>query len=82
MDQYERVLKRKFPEEMLRLYADCLVCTISQIKGREKYREIAAHLEKMKNYPGGSKIVDEITADWKKRYRNRKALIEELEKLE
>ncbi len=82
LDQYERVLKRKFPEEMLRLYADCLVCTISKIKGREKYREIAAHLEKMKNYPGGSKIVDEITADWKKRYRNRKALIEELEKLE
>lgn len=82
LDQYERVLKRKFPEEMLRLYADCLVCTISKIKGREKYREIAAHLEKMKNYPGGSKIVDQITADWKKRYRNRKALIEELEKLE
>ena len=82
LDQYEKIVRRKFPEEMLRMYADCLVNIMPGIRGRERYREIAAHLEKMKTYPGGAEAVENITADWKRRYRARTALMEELAKLE
>ena len=82
LDQYEKVLRRKFPKEMLQLYADCLVYMAQETKGREKYKEMTAHLKKMKKYPGGAQAVEQIVADWKKRYRKRSALMEELERLE
>ena len=82
LDQYEKILHRKFPEKMLRLYADCLLSAVSDMTGREKYRDLAAHLKKMKKYPGGSEIAGQIIENWKKRYNKRTALIEELEKIE
>lgn len=82
LDQYEKFLSRKFPKEMVGLYADCLVTIVSEITGREKYRELAAHLKKMKKYPDGLEVAEQIIEDWKKRYKKRTALIEELDKIE
>lgn len=82
LDEYEKVLYRKFPEEMLRLYTDCLLSAVSDTTGREKYRDLAFRLKKMKKYPGGLEIADQIIENWKKRYKKRSALIEELEKIE
>lgn len=81
IDQYEQILRRKFPGEMLKLYADCLVHMVPSARGREKYKKMREHLEKMKKYPGGAEVVDQIVADWKKRYKQKRALMEELEKL-
>jgi hypothetical protein len=35
----------------------------------------------MEKYPGGKELVLEITNDWKSRYKNRTAMMDELSKL-
>ena len=81
LDRYEKILRKKYPEKMLSLYTDCLIRMAPTAKGREKYRDMAMHLQMMRRYPGGTERTDQILKDWKKRYNRKKALMEELEKI-
>lgn len=81
LDQYAKILRRKFSGDLVRMYADCLVDMAGKATGREKYKNMAAHLQKLKTYPGGAETVDIIVKDWKRRYRRKTALMEELEQL-
>lgn len=49
--------------------------------GRQVYRQIVFLLRKMKKIKGGSKMVEAMVADWKVRYKNRPAMMDELGKL-
>ena len=46
-----------------------------------KFREIVSILRRMEKYPRGKERVSEIASDWKSRYRNRSAMMDELSKL-
>lgn len=48
---------------------------------RKNYAYLVSLLRKMKQIKGGSKLVEQIVGDWKVKYKNRPAMMEELRKL-
>lgn len=81
MQQYENVLKREYPEQLLQKYKTEVNNMAIHTGDRKKYRQLVAILRKMKKIRGGSKIVEDIVAEWKDHYRNRPAMMDELSRL-
>ncbi len=44
---------------------------------RKQYQELAHYLEKIKDYPGGTKQAAQLAEDWRARYSRRRAMMEE-----
>lgn len=81
LQQYENVLKREYPEQLLQKYKTEVNNMAIHTGDRKKYRQLVAILRKMKKIRGGSKIVEDIVAEWKDHYRNRPAMMDELSRL-
>ncbi|MCD7808339.1 MAG: hypothetical protein LUH02_03275 [Erysipelotrichaceae bacterium] len=78
---YEDDLKDKYPKELLQKYTIELN-KMAYIGGkRSKYRNWVKILRKMLKIDGGEEAVKQIVDDWKVKYRNRPALLEELNRL-
>lgn len=54
----------------------------AQYTGRSNYEEIREILEHMKNLKGGAQLVEEMVEEYKKKYSNRRVMLEELNKIE
>lgn len=48
---------------------------------RKRYQQLVALLRRMKKIKGGSKVVEEIVTEWRYKYRNRPAMMDELGRL-
>lgn len=79
--EYEEILKDIYPEELLNKYENTINAMATNTSGRAHYREIVSILRRMKKYPKGKEKVSEIISDWRLRYRNRPAMMDELSKL-
>lgn len=79
--EYEDILKPKYTKELLQKYYDELNLMASCSADRKKYRQWVATLKRMQKLDGGAKIVNEIVETWKKVYKSRKAMMDELKKL-
>lgn len=79
--EYEEVLKDIYPKELLNKYENTIKAMATNTSGRAHYREIVSILRIMKKYPHGKEKVAEIVSDWRLRYRNRPAMMDELSKL-
>lgn len=79
--EYEKVLKDIYPKELLDKYENTVKAMATNTSGRAHYREIVSILRRMKKYPEGKEKVSEIVSDWRLRYRNRPAMMDELSKL-
>lgn len=79
--EYEDILKPKYTKELLQKYCDELNLMASCSADRKKYRQWVAILKRMQKLDGGAKIVNEIVETWKKVYKSRKAMMDELKKL-
>lgn len=79
--EYEDILKQKYTKQLLQKYYDELKVMSSYSGDRKKYRQWVAILKRMQKLDGGAKIVNEIVETWKKVYKNRKAMMDELKKL-
>lgn len=79
--EYEEVLKDIYPKELLNKYKNTIKDMATNTFGRAHYREIVSILRRMKKYPHGKEKVAEIVSDWRLRYRNRPAMMDELSKL-
>lgn len=82
MGQYQDVLEKDYPEQLLQKYADELNEMARCTADRRRYQEWAAHLRRMSKIKGGQEKVQEIVADWKVTYKNRPVMMEELKQLE
>lgn len=81
LEQYETVLKKNYPEQLLNKYKTELY-KMSVISGNRKhYSNMVAIMRRMKKISGGTKIVGQITEEWREKYRNRPAMMDELNKL-
>lgn len=78
LQQYEDVLKKDYPGELLQKYKAEVNKMATHTSDRGKYRQLVALLRRMKKITGGSKVVEEIAAEWRSKYRNRRAMMEEL----
>ena len=79
--EYEKILKDIYPKELLNKYENTIKAMAINTSGRAHYREIVSILRRMKKYPKGKEKVSEIVSDWRLRYRNRPAMMDELNKL-
>ncbi|MBD5137428.1 MAG: hypothetical protein HDT39_16025 [Lachnospiraceae bacterium] len=81
LQEYEEILKKDYPEQILQKYKDEVNQMASYTGDRKKYQQLVALLRNMQKIKGGSKVVEEIVAEWKVQYRNRPAMMDELRKL-
>ena len=81
LQEYEKVLKNDYPEQILNKYKDEVSKMAVHTSDRKNYAHLVSLLRKMQQMKGGSKLVEQIVAEWKIKYKNRPAMMDELRKL-
>lgn len=79
--RYEEDLKPMYEEQLLHKYEEEVKKMASSASSRSYYREIANELTRMKEYEGGEELVKKILEDWRVKYKNRRAMMDELKQL-
>ncbi|GAK13218.1 hypothetical protein [Geomicrobium sp. JCM 19039] len=79
--EYERVLKDKYPEALLERYESIVQAMAVETANRKNYQQIVKLLRKMQTYPDGEKRVADLKTKWQQQYKNRPAMMEELNRL-
>lgn len=82
VQEHTEILKEKYPQQLLQKYRKELDKMASRSGDRKKYQQMAAVLRSMKRIEGGAGIVAEIIDEWRRRYKNRPAMMDELRKLQ
>lgn len=81
VQSYENVLKKEYPKQILSKYQGEVNKMASCTGNRKHYADLVALLRRMRRIKGGSEIVETIVEEWKIKYRNRPAMMDELSKL-
>lgn len=81
LQEYEKDLKNEYPEQILDKYKDEVSKMAVYASDRKNYANLVSLLRKMQQIKGGLKLVEEIAAEWRIKYRNRPAMMDELRKL-
>ena len=68
LDKYEKVLKEKFPEQVLDIYISYLHHEAERAGNRKRYRELMKYLKKIRRYPRGKEKASEIAKNWRAVY--------------
>lgn len=78
LDKYEAVLKKHFPEEVRDVYIRYVNAAMYRASARNLYRDAVEYLKKIRTYPEGERLAQEIADSWKREYKRRTAMVEEL----
>lgn len=78
LHQYTDLLSEKYPERLLQIYRENVEKQAESTGSRKHYYQIVEELRIMKSINGGNKIVNEIITKWKVQYKNRSAMLDEL----
>lgn len=78
LHQYTDLLSEKYPERLLQIYRENVEKQAESTGSRKHYYQIVEELRIMKSITGGDKIVDKIIKKWKVQYKNRSAMLDEL----
>ncbi len=81
LQEYENVLKKEYPEQVLVKYQNEVNKMALHTSDRRHYASLVSLLRRMQKMKGGIKLVEQIVADWKVKYKNRPAMMDELRKL-
>ena len=81
VQKYTEFLKADYPEQILQKYAVELNQEASTAKNRKRYQEITTVLRSVMEISGGEEVVEKLVGEWKKIYKNRPAMMNELGKL-
>lgn len=81
LHQYTHVLNDEYPEKLLQLYREIVEKQAESTGSRKHYYQIVEELRIMKSITGGDKVVDEIIKKWKIQYKNRSAMLDELNRV-
>ena len=81
LQEYENVLAKHYPKEILQKYADEVNEMAKRTADRKRYKEWVGILRRMTRIEGGETKVQEIAENWKRMYGNRSAMMDELGKL-
>ncbi len=75
--QYETYLSKKYTDEVVDLYANALLEYMKTNQGRSHYKEVFRYLRRVIKL-GAREKANEVISFFRSEYRNRKALMEEL----
>ena len=81
LQEYENILKKEYPEQILDKYRDEVNKMAVHTSDRKHYSYLVSLLRRMQRMKGGTGVVEKIVGDWKIRYKNRPAMMDELRKL-
>ena len=81
LHQYTDLLSEKYPEPLLQIYREIVEKQAESTGSRQHYRQIVEDLRIMKSINGGDEVVDEIIKKWKVQYKNRSAMLDELNRV-
>lgn len=81
LQEYESILKKDYPEQLLKKYETEVNKMAAYTSDRKNYKQLVSLLRRMQKIKGGSKIVEGISEQWRMKYRNRRAMMDELSKL-
>ena len=81
LQEYEKVLKKEYPEQILGKYKDEVNKMAVHTSDRKHYAQLISLLRQMRKIKGGAKLVEQISVEWKTKYKNRPAMMDELKKL-
>lgn len=81
LQEYEGVLKKNYPEQLLIKYEAEVNELAAYTSDRKSYKQLVSLLRRMQSIKGGSKIVEKISEQWRMKYKNRRAMMDELSKL-
>ncbi len=81
LQEYEKVLKKEYPEQILGKYKDEVNKMAVRTGDRKHYAQLISLLRQMRKIKGGAKLVEQISVEWKTKYKNRPAMMDELKKL-
>ena len=82
LQAHEDVLKTRFPDQVLEKYRETLEEDAKATATRGEYQRWVKRLKHMQSISGGKQVVRIIVEDWRTRYKNRRALMEELEEID
>ncbi|MFN0189435.1 MAG: SWIM zinc finger domain-containing protein [Bacteroidia bacterium] len=80
IEQFEKVLSEDYSKELVLLYCDAIKKYMEQNTGRKYYQSACRYLRRIIKL-GGQSEVDRIVANFRVQYYQRKALMEELNRL-
>jgi len=78
LESYYKVFASDYPEKTLEMFKKVLVLYADNNTGRSYYEHILLLLKKMSRIKGGKKVVSDLVADFRKSYKNRRAMMEVL----
>ena len=81
LQEYASVLKKDYHEQILEKYRDEVNQMAAFSGDRKKYKQLVALLHNMQKISGGKDVVQVMVAEWKIKYRNRPAMMDELRRL-
>ena len=81
IDKHFDVLKQDYSAQMLKKYRSELELMAARASDRKRYNEMVSILKKMAVLEGGKDVVNEISRNWRKNYGNRRAMMDELNRL-
>jgi|GEM_PF-5745391 len=81
LQKYIDILSPEYDDFIVRKSLDFISDEINHATNRETYRSIVVSLRKVTKFNGGKEAVGNLVADWRIRFRNRRALMEELDKI-
>ena len=76
--KYEKILKPHFPEEIRDVFFAYLDQEMYRASHRSAYESLVKRLKHMKTYPNGKEMAEQMANKWKRLYKRRSAMIEEL----
>lgn len=80
LDQYETVLKKKFPEQVRDAYTTFIKKQADVVSDRKRYRDLIKYLKKITKYPNGKEIAGNVASEWRACYYRHSAMMDELRK--
>ena len=80
LDNYEKTLKKKYPERVRDAYAAYVKNNMPEASNRNQYAGVIRYLKKLRYYPEGKTIAKQIALEWRNRFPKRRAMLDELTK--
>jgi len=79
--KYEKELIPKYSTEVFKKYTEEFRKMTASASSRKIYKDIVRELRRLNRYDEGKTFVCELVTEWRRKYPNRRAMMEELDKL-
>ncbi len=78
LDEYERILCKQMPDRVIKIYSEYLDDAAESANERKKYKALMPYLKKISKCSGGKEVAKEIVDTWRRKYKRRSAMMEEM----